>query len=332
MSSQTKINKLAERYPFNNDELEQLIRCHSALLDTRNNDSFLTKIALSSPYSYFFLPGNEMRRRIELAEDKILPPGFGSCLRAAISVDLFVECANEGQEMALERFLEGVADCGQRGHKEALRVIWDCCSYLGGFEDELKPELLVDLCFRLAFAAGEPFVMRMNFDDIVLLHMFSSHSHFIYCLDVTVSPEAATNAIVAKLASEHDGACIPLGNSLRQFGQKGLVQKEQFFQWAELMAPQLSSTLSTFIHNLLFHTKYTQHHLNFVPFQYPNLDQISSIFGGAHCSNLFALAATSPMMVGKWHNLYSFEYHGNSMNRLQVSLTKLDFTSPSFSQ
>ena len=155
MSSQVKINKLAERYPFTNEELEQLIRCHSALLDTRNNDSFLTKIALSSPYSYFFLPGNEMRRRIELAEDKILPQGFGSCLRAAMSVDLFVECANEGQEMALERFLEGVADCGQRGHKEALRVIWDCCSYLGGFEDELKPELLVDLCFRLAFAAGE---------------------------------------------------------------------------------------------------------------------------------------------------------------------------------
>ena len=100
-----------------------------------------------------------MRRRIELAEDKILPQGFGSCLRAAMSVDLFVECANEGQEMALERFLEGVADCGQRGHKEALRVIWDCCSYLGGFEDELKPELLVDLCFRLAFAAGELFVI-----------------------------------------------------------------------------------------------------------------------------------------------------------------------------
>lgn len=155
MSSQAKINKLVERYPFNNEELEQLIRCHAALLDVHNTDSFLTKIALSSPYSYFFLPGNEMRRRIELVENKILPEGFGSCLRAAMSVDLFVDCANEGQDLTLERFLEGVADCGQRGHKEALRVIWDCCSYLGGFEDELKPGLIVDLCYRLAFAAGE---------------------------------------------------------------------------------------------------------------------------------------------------------------------------------
>lgn len=155
MTSQAEINKLAERYPFVDEELEQLIRCHSALCDIKNTDSFLTKIALSSPYSYFFLPGNEMRRRIEIVEGRILPEGFGSCLRAAMSVDLFVDCANEGQDLSLERFLEGVADCGQRGHKEALRVIWDCCSYLAGFEDALKPSLIVDLCYRLAFAAGE---------------------------------------------------------------------------------------------------------------------------------------------------------------------------------
>ena len=163
MSSQAQINKLAERYPFDEEELEQLIRCHSALLDTKNADTFLTKIALSSPYSYFFLPGNEMRRRIELIEDKILPFGFGSCIRAAMSVDLFVDCANEG-DLSLERFLEGVADCGQRGHKDALRVIWDCCSYLGEFEDKLDPAKIVDLCYRLAFAAGT-FLFLVHISD-----------------------------------------------------------------------------------------------------------------------------------------------------------------------
>eukprot|EP01083_Nonionella_stella_P133316 405271_1 len=129
MSSHAQLKKLAERYPFDVEELEQLIRCHAALLDNKNTDTFLTKIGMSSPYSYFFLPGNEMRRRIEIVEDKILPQGFGSCLRAAISVDLFVDCANEG-DLSLERVLEGVADCGQRGHAEALRVIWDICSYI----------------------------------------------------------------------------------------------------------------------------------------------------------------------------------------------------------
>ncbi|KAL7516461.1 hypothetical protein ACHAWX_001475 [Stephanocyclus meneghinianus] len=298
MTSQAEINKLAERYPFVDEELEQLIRCHSALCDIKNTDSFLTKIALSSPYSYFFLPGNEMRRRIEIVEGRILPEGFGSCLRAAMSVDLFVDCANEGQDLSLERFLEGVADCGQRGHKEALRVIWDCCSYLAGFADALKPSLIVDLCYRLAFAA-----------------------------DVTISPEADAKSIIEKLESERDGACLSLEKSLAQFGKTDLIDKQNFMTWAELMVPQLSSTLSTFVHNLLFHTKWTRHHLNFVPFEYPKLDHMSSIFVGRHCSNLFALALTSPLMGGKWHNLYSFEYHGNSMNRLQYSI--LGFSGPS---
>lgn len=291
MSSQVQIDKLAERYPFDDEELEQLIRCHSALLDIKNADTFITKIALSSPYSYFFLPGNEMRRRIEIIEDNILPFGFGSCLRAATSVDLFVDCANEG-DLSLERFLEGIADCGQRGHKEALRIIWDCCSYSVEFEDNLNPAKIIDLCYRLAMAA-----------------------------EVVISPDSDTDAIAARLESEHDSACSALENSLAQAGENGMVNKQNFFKWAETMAPQISSTLSTFMHNLLFHGKMTKHRLNFVPFKPPKLDQQSAIFKGVqHPPNMFALTCTSPLIGGNWHNLYSFEYHGNSMNRLQHSI------------
>ena len=268
MSSQAQVKKLAERYPFDDEELEQLIRCHSALLDNKNTDTFLTKIGMSSPYSYFFLPGNEMRRRIEIVEDKILPQGFGSCLRAAISVDLFVDCANEG-DLSLERFLEGVADTGQRGHMEALRVIWDICSYMSEFEDKIQPSRIVDLCYRLAFAA-----------------------------EVLVSPDADDKDIVTKLESEQEGACLPLEKSLSIAGEDGLVTKQQFFDWAETMAPQLSATLSTFMHNLLFHGK-MKHKLNFVPFELPKLDQRSDIFDGKHTSNMFALAGTSPSIAGQ---------------------------------
>mmetsp|Transcript_27565 Transcript_27565/g.58248 ORF Transcript_27565/g.58248 Transcript_27565/m.58248 type:complete len:485 (+) Transcript_27565:97-1551(+) len=290
MSSLAQIKKLSERYPFDESELEQLIRCHAALLDVKNADTFLTKIALSSPYSYFFLPGNEMRRRIELIEDKILPFGFGSCLRAATSVDLFVDCANEG-DLSLERFLEGIADCGQRGHKEALKIIWDCCSYIVEFEDKLNPSRIIDMCYRLAFAA-----------------------------EVIVSADADADAIVARLSSEHDSACSSLERSLAQAGEDGLVTKQNFYDWAETMAPQISSTLSTFMHNLLFHGKMLKHRLNFVPFEPPKLDQRSDIFEGVHPPNMFALTCTSPLIGGKWHNLYSFEFHGHSMNRLQYSI------------
>jgi hypothetical protein len=297
MSSQAQISKLAERYPFDDEELEQLIRCHAALLDMKNADTFLTKIALSSPYSYFFLPGNEMRRRIELVEDKILPFGFGSCLRAAMSVDLFVDCANEG-DITLERFLEGVADCGQRGHKEALRIIWDCCSYIIEFEDKLAPSKIIDVCYRLAIAA-----------------------------EVVVSPDADPDAIVARLESEHDSACSSLERSLAQFGEGGLVTKQNFYDWAETIAPQISSTLSTFIHNLFFHGKMLKHRLNFVLFEPPKLDQVSNIFQGVHPPNMFALTCTTPFIGGQWHNLYSFEFHGHSMNRLQHSI--LGYSGPS---
>jgi len=295
MNSQVELNKLADRYPFDINEIEQLLRCHSALLDTKNADTFLTKIALSSPYSYFFLPGDEMRRRVEIVEDKILPSGFASCLRAAMSVDLFVDCANEGQDRSFERFLEGVADCGQRGHKEALRVIWDCCSYSAEFEDKIDPSIIIDLCYRLAFAA-----------------------------DVIISPDADTTAIVAKLESEHDGACSALERSLSQAGDGGLVTKENFFNWAETMAPMISSTLSTFMHNLLFHGKWIKHRLNFVLFQYPKLDQHSDIFEASHHPNLFALACTTPHLAGEWHNLYAKRFHGASMNRLQYSILGYD--------
>jgi len=267
MSSHAQLKKLAERYPFDVEELEQLIRCHAALLDNKNTDTFLTKIGMSSPYSYFFLPGNEMRRRIEIVEDKILPQGFGSCLRAAISVDLFVDCANEG-DLSLERFLEGVADCGQRGHAEALRVIWDICSYMAEFEDRIQPRLIIDLCYRLGLAAV-----------------------------VLVSPDADDKTIIAKLECEHEGACSSLEKSLSIAGEDGLVTKKQFFDWAETMAPQISTTLSTFMHNLLFHGK-MKHKLNFVPFQLPLLDQRSDIFDGKHTPNMFALACTSPSIAG----------------------------------
>ncbi len=39
MNSEVELNKLADRYPFDINEIEQLVRCHSALLDTKNADT-----------------------------------------------------------------------------------------------------------------------------------------------------------------------------------------------------------------------------------------------------------------------------------------------------
>ena len=133
---------------------------------------------------------------------------------------------------------------------------------------KIEPSKIIDLCYRLGFAA-----------------------------EVVVSPDADDRAIVAKLDSEHEGACSSLEKSLSLAGKDELVTKNQFFDWAETMAPQLSTTLSTFMHNLLFHGK-MKHKLNFIPFELPLLDQRSDIFDGKHTPNMFALACTSPLISG----------------------------------
>ena len=116
-------------------------------------------------------------------------------------------------------------------------------------------------------------------------------------IEVIISQDADAEAIIKRLSSEHDSACSSLEKSLALAGEYGLVNKQNFFDWAETMAPQISSTLSTFMHNLLFHGKMLKHRrLNFVPFEPPKLDQRSDIFHGVHPPNLFALTCTSPLI------------------------------------
>lgn len=120
-----------------------------------------------------------------------------------------------------------------------------------------------------------------------------------HLIEVVVSPDADADAIVTRLESEHDSVCSSLERSLAQAGEDGMVTKENFYDWAETMAPQISSTLSTFMHNLLFHGKMLKHRLNFAQFEPPKLDQRSAIFQGVHPPNMFALTCTAPLLGGK---------------------------------
>eukprot|EP00978_Attheya_sp_CCMP212_P017655 scaffold47311_cov37-Attheya_sp.AAC.4 len=91
MTSLTEIHELEGRYPFSEEEIEILLRCHKALKDDTSGgqDSFVMKLAMCSPYATFFMPGNELRRRVDFLENHVLPSGFSSELRAAISADAF---------------------------------------------------------------------------------------------------------------------------------------------------------------------------------------------------------------------------------------------------
>lgn len=219
LTTLTQIHKLQERYPFDEEELEILVRCHDEIESNKDNEeNFLLRLALASPYSYYFLPGDELHDRVTWVEDYVLPMGFSSQLRAAVSADPFVAYANEGEEKSLERFLEGIADTGRRGPKEALRILYQIAP------DGPSAEELLDLCFRLVIACDA--LINSNLDKKV-------------CLKMTEDIETNIKPFVRSLAS----AC----------NNEQIITWSYFIQWAETSLPLLSSPLSTFVHHLIFH-------------------------------------------------------------------------------
>ena len=211
-----RIKKLEERYPFSAEELEILCRCHDQLNSTADRDDFLIKLAQTSPYQFFFLPGDELRTRVEWIECFILPSGFANQLRAAVSMDAFVAYASQGDDKSLEHFLEGVADTGRRGTKEALRFIYRLF-------DQPNPEELIDVCVRLAVAS-----------------------------DALVTPILNQEATLLKLSSMRP-ATESMAQSLRDACSDETVTAAAFVEWAENTVPMLHAPLATFVHHLLFH-------------------------------------------------------------------------------
>ena len=256
-----RIKKLQERYPFTADELEILCRCHDHLKNQGDQDDFLMKLVQTSPYQFFFLPGDEMRSRVDWIESFILPPGFANQLRAAVSMDSFVAYANQGEGSSLEHFLEGVANTGRRGSKEALRFIYRL--------DQPEPEGLVDICVRLAVAS-----------------------------DALVTSILDKEATLQKLEN-WQSATESMAQSLRKVcSDETALTSTTFVEWAETTVPMLYAPLSTFVHNLLFHGHpFPSPRL---PYASPQLDVDSRVLPNAnHNPLLLTLSMTSASFSGK---------------------------------
>jgi hypothetical protein len=260
LTTLSQIHKLQDRYPFSEEELEILVRCHDHLRGENGEDDFLTKLAFSSPYAYFFLPGDEMKDRVTWLEDHILPMGFPSQLRAAISADPFITYASEGEDKSLERFIEGIADTGRRGPREALNILYKIV------EDEPRAEKLLDMCYRLAVASDAMVVPNLDKGA---------------CLKRVDDAETLVEPMVQSLAC----------------GKEGFIKKNEFIDWAEKTLPLLSTPFSTFMHHLIFRgSPYPTARL---AYSHPVLDDTSEIFTATHCPLLYSLSLTSRHFSGK---------------------------------
>jgi len=238
----TEIKHLEERYPFNEKELEIIVRAHDQLEENHNKDDFLMTLAKALPYAVFFLPEDETKNRVNWIEENILPQGFSSRLMCALTADCFVDYANQGENKSLERLIEGIADTGRRGSQESLRTIYDI------MDDDATPQTLVDICICMGISA-EALIVPILDRDAVLQRLVDA----IPCI-------------------------LSMARSLEEYckEKKSDLNKRLFVDWAEENFPGLASTLSTFVHNLLFHGH--EYPKTRVPYTHPAIYQPSEIF------------------------------------------------------
>ena len=286
LTTLTQIHKLQDRYPFDEEEMEILVRCHDQLESTiesgKDSDGtrdFLLKLSKASPYTYYFVPGDELHDRIVWIEDHVLPMGFTSSFRASITSDPFVSYANQGQNTSLERLVEGIADVtGRRGNKEVLHILYKIADKA---EDEsVTVDELIDLCVRLSIACDA--LTDPNFDKHKYLQqldttgllvsnimMKSLQSSLLSGTSEQQQPPKQTKKKSSSSGGSSDDNSVDnnddeyyddgydgddSSNEGDNFGRRRMIIKERsFIDFAETTMPMLSSPLSTFIHHLIFH-------------------------------------------------------------------------------
>lgn len=267
ITSLDQIRNLQERYPFREEELEILARCHEHLASHPNED-FLVTLMKASPYTFYFLPGDELTTRIRWIEDHILPGGFASNLRAALGSDSFVNYANAGVDTNLERFIEGVTDTGRRGPKHATRMLY---AIVGEDQDA---KAYVDLAIRLCLAA-----------------------------EALASPNLNSQKCFDKL-HDFQGLIYSMSEALRKAQDGVELSLQLFYDWSQRDFPLLAAPLSMFMHYLLFHGESFPD--NRVPWAQPQLEQKSSIFKSHDSPLLAALSFMSPLCDTKVRAMHAY--------------------------
>jgi len=265
MTSLQQIKKWSEQYPFDEGELEIILRCHNSIVnpkDRQDAGSFLNLLAHSFPYVFFFLPCDEIQNRIGLVENHILPPCFGEKLKKSI----FHLQGKETESEAIELLIKGIANCCKGDSNETLGVIFDCSC--NAHDGTAAPEDIIKLCYQLSIAAS-----------------------------VLVSPKIDEKRILelAKQPMALHGLTQSLRGMVKTKG--GRVEKQMFIDWGKKCVPHIGSTMAGFIHNLVFHGKSS--HSRVPPFTNPELQDSSSIFSESNAGNLFAISCMSPDLGGK---------------------------------
>ncbi|CAB9499539.1 TLD domain-containing protein KIAA1609 [Seminavis robusta] len=237
-------------------------------------------MAQALPYSVFFLPGDELRGRVEWLEKNVLPRNFSKGFFFAVTTNTFVGFANQGIDDSLETLLDGLARAtGRKGTIEALRVLY---TILG---EDATAEGLLELCIALGIAS-----------------------------EAVAAPNLDKDLVAARLRNVKP-CIVSMAKSLSAYCAQKKLDKDAFVEWAENNFSCLSTPLMGFVNHVLFHHDPVQK--LFVP---PNLSVASKVFGTEASSLLMPLSFASQSLSGKWQRLFSSDVDGCCFNRLEWSL------------
>lgn len=294
MTSIAQINEWAHKYPFDEKELEIILRCHHSIVDNVKDDkkrSFLSTLAHAFPYVFFFLPKDEVENRINLIEEYILPHGFGERLEETLfpfysAFGRGFTQNSETENKSIESLIKSMAKCCKGDANETLGTIFDCCCDSNG---TVQAETIIQLCYQLSVAAT-----------------------------ILVAPKIDVKRI-KNFPSELTHP-VGLTNSLTHMVQDAAVTKFLFVSWGLHCAPHIGSTLSAFIYNLVFHGK--SKHSKLSPFSFPTIYDSSAIFSDSESWVLFAISCMSPDLGGEWHRLFSSSKAGGSSLELEKSINE----------
>ena len=323
--AQQDIKHLGDRYPFGDDEIWRMYNCFQKIQESSNRTSFLSDWAVHCTSltkeetlrdengTILKALQEEKSILIQIVENKILPPGFGNKLEmtafashkndADYSNTTIIPAAGNldtyTRMVRIEKFFDGVSNCGRRGGREALAVLFACCA-----ENHNPPSTdsdgqmvvvaniqdLLNMSYRIALAAA--FLNAAKRDDCNM-------GKFIPVSDnVTNDPamRALGQSVMAfckrKRSRDSPLGAVEANDTLEQ----GWVQKNEFTEWSEANAPLLPSALATFMHCIFFPD--TPYPPSRTAFNFPRLPAESTFFNSASSTLLFSFACMASALGG----------------------------------
>ena len=216
----------------------------------------------------------------------------------------------------LERFFEGLSNCGRRGANETLKVLIACCQPQPAPPEEvmsmetpdsfsphaagttkqsktvwIEPLEFVEMGYRVALATA--FLQAAARDDEDVGRFLPPEQKEDDKPNVAIQALAKSLIDNAKRRRRQSQYLVSNNNA----PDTDLVNESDVLEWAESVAPLFASSLATFTHNIFFPRR--PYPPSRTSFDYPRISDESTFFCRSSSPLLFGLGCMSSSLSGE---------------------------------